>query len=176
MDCPIHKEELKQAIFYGVEVDFCSTCLGLWFEEDELRLAKDEKDKDLRWLDLDLWKDRKKFKIFPGIRLCPSCRLPLYEIYYGDSRVIVDVCNLCHGVWLDRGEFKRIIDYLRKKANYEVLHKFAKNLLVEAAEILIGPETLREEILDFLVILKILNYKFLTQYQKISELILNLPR
>jgi Zn-finger nucleic acid-binding protein len=176
MYCPICKKELDKAIFYGVEVDFCPTCLGLWFEEDELRLAKDEKDKDLKWLDIDLWKDAKKFKIFPGIRLCPSCRLPLYEIYYGDSRVIVDVCNLCHGVWLDRGEFKRIIEYLKDKANYEVLNKFAKNLLVEAAEILIGSETLREEILDFLAILKILNYKFLTQHQKISELILNLPR
>ena len=176
MDCPIDKEELKQAIFYGVEVDFCPTCLGLWFEEDELRLAKDEKDKNLRWLDIDLWKDVKNFKIFPGIRLCPFCRLPLYEIYYGDSKVIVDVCNLCHGVWLDRGEFKKIIEYLKEKAGYEVLNKFAKNLLVEAAEILIGPETLREEILDFFAIIKVLNYKFLTQQQKISEVILNLPK
>jgi len=176
MYCPICKKELDKAIFYGVEVDFCPTCLGLWFEENELRLAKDEKDKKLIWLDIDLWKDIKKFKIFPGIRLCPSCRLPLYEVYYGDSRVIVDVCNLCHGVWLDRGEFKRIIEYLRGKADYEVLHKFAKNLLPEAAEILIGPETLREEILDFLAILKILNYKFLSQQPKISEIILNLPK
>ncbi len=176
MYCPICKKELEQAIFYGVEVDFCPTCLGLWFEEDELRLAKDEKDKDLRWFDIDLWKDIKKFKIFPGIRLCPSCRFPLYEIYYGDSRVIVDVCNLCHGVWLDRGEFKKIAEYLRKKSNYEILNKFTKNLLVEAAEILIGPETLREEILDFLAILKLLNYKFLTQQPKISEIIISLPK
>ena len=176
MYCPIHKKDLEQAIFYGVEVDFCPTCLGLWFEKDELRLAKDEKDKDLKWLDLDLWKDRKKFKIFPGIRLCPSCRLPLYEVYYGDSKIIVDICNLCHGVWLDRGEFKKMIEYLKNKADYEVLNKFAKSLLGEAAEILIGPETLREEILDFLAILKVLNYKFLTQQPKISEIILNLPR
>jgi Zn-finger nucleic acid-binding protein len=176
MNCPICKKELSQAIFYGVEADFCPTCLGLWFEEDELRLAKDEKDKNLKWLDIDLWEDIKKFKIFPGIRLCPSCRFPLYEIYYGDSKIIVDVCNLCHGVWLDRGEFKKIIEYLRKRADYEVLNKFAKNLLLEGAEILIGPETLREEILDFLAILKILNYKFLTQQPKISEVILNLPR
>jgi len=176
MNCPIDKEELKQAIFYGVEVDFCPTCLGLWFEEDELRLAKDKKDKGLRWLDFDLWKDIKKFKIFPGIRLCPFCRLPLYEIYYGDSRIIVDVCNLCHGIWLDRGEFKGIIEYLRERANYEVLNKFTKNLLTEAAEILIGPETLREEISDLLAILKVLNYKFLTQQPEISETILSLPK
>ena len=54
MLCPICKIELEKAIFYGVEVDYCPRCLGVWFEEDELRLAKDEKDKNLNWLDVDL--------------------------------------------------------------------------------------------------------------------------
>lgn len=176
MLCPICKKELQGAIFYGVEVDYCPNCLGLWFEEDELRLAKDEKDGDLRWLDVDLWKDRKKFKIYFGERLCPFCRLPLYEVYYGNSRVIVDFCSLCRGVWLDRGEFKRIIEYLGERADLEVLNNYAKNLLEEATEILIGSETLREEILDFLTILKLLNYKFATQYPAITKLISDLPK
>jgi len=176
MICPICKKELGKVILYGVEVDFCPNCLGLWFEEDELRFTKDTKDKELRWLDIDLWKDGKKFKVYPGIRMCPACRLPLYEVYYGDSRIIVDICNLCNGIWLDRREFKGIIEYLRKKADYEILNNFAKNLLREAAEILIGPESLREEILDFLAILKILNYKFLSQHPTISKIIFNLPR
>jgi len=176
MKCPICKKDLGKAIFYGGEVDFCPNCLGLWFEEDELRLAKDKKDKELRWLDIDLWKDGQKFKISLGIRMCPTCRLPLHEVYYGDSRIIVDICSLCNGIWLDRGEFKRIIEYLRKGADYEILNNYTKNLLKEAAEILIGPETLREEILDFLAILKILNYKFLTKHPLISKIISNLPK
>jgi len=176
MVCPICKKQLKKAIFYGVEVDYCPRCLGLWFEEDELRLAKDEKDENLRWLDIDLWKDRKKFKIYLGERLCPFCRLPLYEVYYGDSRVIVDFCSLCHGVWLDRGEFKRIVEYLQEKAGTEVLNNYAENILEEAAEILIGSETLREEVLDFLTVLKLLNYKFATQYPVLTGIISNLPK
>ncbi|MBZ9572531.1 zf-TFIIB domain-containing protein [Patescibacteria group bacterium] len=176
MLCPICKKDLEKAIFYNIEIDFCPKCLGIWFEEEELRWVKDEKDEGLIWLDIDLWKNSKKFKIYPGIRLCPFCRFPLYEVYYGDSRVIVDVCNLCHGIWLDRGEFKRTIEYLKEKADYETLNHYAKNLLKEATEILIGPETLREEILDFLAILKILNYKFVTQYPTITKIISNLPR
>jgi len=176
LKCPICKKLLSSAILFNVEVNYCPNCLGLWFEENELRLAKDEKDKDLQWLDVDLWKDEKKFKIFPGIRLCPSCRMPLYEVYYGDSGVIVDVCNLCHGVWLDRAEFKKIIDYLHKKADYEILNNYAKNLFQQFGEIFIGPETLREEILDFLTILKLLNYKFTAQHPIISRIILELPR
>jgi len=176
MTCPICKKELKEAIFYGVEVYYCLNCLGLWFEEDELRLAKDKKDENLRWLDIDLWKRKNKFKIFLGERLCPACRLPLYEIYYGDSRIIVDFCSLCKGIWLDRGEFKRIIEYLRKKTNWEILNNYAKVLFGEAAEILIGSETLREEILDFLTVLKLLNYKFATRYPTITKIISSLPR
>jgi Zn-finger nucleic acid-binding protein len=176
MNCPIDKKKLNKAIFYGVEVDYCPICLGLWFEDDELRLAKDEKDENLKWLDIDLWQDRKKFKIYLGERLCPSCRLPLYEVYYSDSRVILDFCSLCHGIWLDRGEFKRIIEYLGKKADSEILNNYAKNLFEEAAEILIGSETLREEILDFLTVVKLLNYKFGAQYPSIVKMISGLPR
>ena len=110
------------------------------------------------------------------MRLCPSCRLPLYEVYYGDSKIIVDICNLCQGIWLDRGEFKKIIEYLKKKADWKVLNEYGKALSEEFWEIFSGPETFREEVLDFLIILKILNYKFDTQHQKIVKIIARLPR
>lgn len=176
MDCPICKKNLEKAIFYGIEIDYCSNCIGLWFEEEELRWAKDEKDRNLRWLDIDLWKDKTKFKISRGIRLCPSCRFPLYEVYYADSKIIVDICNLCNGIWLDRSEFKKIIEYLKKEANWKVLNHYAKNLVEEFWEIFAGPEILREEILDFLTILKLLNYKFATQHPTLTKLIAGLPR
>lgn len=176
MLCPICKKELEKAIFYWVEIDYCPKCLGLWFEEEELKWAKNEKDRNLRWLDVDLWTDKTKFKINRGIRLCPSCRLPLYEVYYGDSKIIVDLCNLCHGVWLDRGEFRKIIRYLKEKANWEVLHHYAKNLVEEFWEVFTGPETLREEILDLLTILKLLNYKFTVQHPTLTKLISSLPK
>lgn len=176
MFCPICKVKLKSVLLHNVEVDYCPKCLGLWFEENELRWAKDEKDNDLRWLDIDLWKDEKNFKISRGIRLCPSCRVPLYEVYYGNSGIIVDVCNLCHGVWLDRAEFKKIINYLRQKADYEVLNNYAKNLFQQLTEVFSGPETLRDEVLDFLAILKLLNYKFAVQHLAVSKIILDLPK
>jgi Zn-finger nucleic acid-binding protein len=176
MVCPICKKNLEKAILYNVEVNYCAQCLGLWFEENELQWAKDEKDRSLRWLDTDLWEEKRRFKICKGIRICPVCRLPLYEVYYGDSRIIVDVCNLCHGVWLDRGEFKKIIEYLRNKADFEVLNNYSKNLLEEFWEIFSGPETLREEILDFLTVLKLLNYKFSVQHPLITKIISQLPK
>lgn len=176
MLCPICKKNLDKAILSNVEVDYCPKCLGLWFEQDELKWAKDERDKNLNWLDIDLWKERKKFGISQSQKLCPLCRLPLYEINYGDSKIKVDLCNLCRGIWLDRGEFKKIIEYLKEKADFEVLNNYAKNLKAEFWEIFTGPETLREEVLDLLTILKLLNYKFATQHPIITKIISQLPK
>ena len=177
MLCPICKKvNLDKAIVSGVEIDYCPQCLGLWFEEDELRLAKDYKDRNLSWLDIDLWKDEAKFKISPGRKLCPQDRFPLYETGYGKSGIQVDVCNLCQGIWLDRGEFKKIIEYLKKEADREVLNNYLKNLRNEFWEIFSGPETLKEEIEDFIIILKLLSYKFLVQHPAIAKIIAGLPR
>jgi Zn-finger nucleic acid-binding protein len=174
--CPKCKIFLSSEIFHNTEVDYCPQCLGLWFDEDELRQAKDEKDKSLKWLDIDLWKDDKNFKIAYGIRICPSCRVPLYEVYYGDSKIVVDVCNLCQGVWLDRGEFKKITGWLKNKKDYEIYRNYAKNLFLEATEIFSGPEILKEEILDFLVIFKLLKYKLITKYSFIFKVVDIMPK
>ncbi len=175
-ECFACDEIMKKALLYNVEIDYCPKCFGLWFEENELYLAKDIKDENLKWLDIDLWEDSSKFQIAKSKKLCPTDRLPFYEVQYGDSKIKVDVCNICKGVWLDKGEFKKIIKYLQEKAQYEILHNYAKNLTREAWEVFTGPEALRAEILDLLTILKLLNYKFITQHPKIANLITNLPR
>jgi Zn-finger nucleic acid-binding protein len=176
MLCPLCKIGLQEAIFYGVSVNYCPRCLGLWFEEEELRWAKDEKDRELRWLDIDLWRDQEKFKISPGQKLCPLDRLPLYETKYGDSDIKVDLCNICRGIWLDRGEFEEIIHYLKKKKEWEVLYNYAKNFREEFWEIFSGPESWREEVDDFLALLKLLSYKFAVQHPNIAKIIAGLPR
>ena len=174
--CPQCNLKLEQALLAGVEVDYCPSCYGLWFDEDELQWAKDEKDRDLRWLDIDLWKDPVKFHVSRGRKLCPDDRMPLYEVRYADSDVKVDVCNVCHGIWLDRGEFLEVIEYLKEKGYEEVMKNYSKNLVRELWEVFSGPEMLKDEILDFLTILKLLRYKFAVQHPVLSELMLSLPR
>ncbi len=177
MKCPIDKtKNLEKALLSGVEVDYCPKCYGLWFEEDELRWAKDEKDRDLRWLDIDVWKDLEKFRIAPGKKLCPQDRMPLYEVEYGDSNIRIDVCNLDHGIWLDRGEFKDIIAYLHEKSQHEVLYHYLRNLKEELWEVFSGPEMLKDEVLDFLAVLKLLSYKFAVQYAMLAKIIPALPK
>ena len=176
MECLNNHGKLEKVLFHNVEVDYCPECLGVWFEQDELRLAKDEKDKQLNWLDVDLWRDKGKFQISKIGKVCPSCRMPLYEVNYDDFKIKVDLCNLCKGVWIDRGEFKQIMIYLKSKADYEILYNYNKNLRQELWEVFAGPEKFREELIDFLTLLKLFNYKFVVQHPFLTSLIENMQK
>ena len=128
-------EEMKKAVFYNTQVDYCPKCLGVWFDQDELRQAKDEKDITLNWLDVDLWEDKTKFQVGKTAKICPQDFVPLYQIEYNGSETKVDLCDTCHGIWLDRGEFKKIIAYLKTKKADELLHHYLSNLVEEGKEI-----------------------------------------
>ncbi|MCX6720894.1 MAG: zf-TFIIB domain-containing protein [Candidatus Staskawiczbacteria bacterium] len=176
MECPNDKEYLEKILFHDMEVEYCPRCLGIWFDKNELRLAKDDKDKQLNWVDIDLWRDKTKFKVSHGDKHCPVDRAGLTEVKYGGSKTKVDFCKMCGGIWLDRGEFKQIINYLKKKSDYEVLHNYTKNSIKQLWEVFSGPEGFRSELGDFLMLIKLFNYKFITQYPRIEGLIDSLPK
>ena len=66
--------------------------------------------------------------------------------------------------------------YLKRKADYEVLHNYTKNLIVQLWEVFAGPEKFRDELEDFLMLLKLLNYKFVVQHPVVEALIEDLPK
>ena len=176
MVCPNGHKELEKVLFHNVEVDYCPECFGIWFEKDELEYAKEDDDKQLNWLDFDIWKHKEKFESSVSNRRCPSCRIPFIKIGYDDSKVKVDFCKNCQGIWLDRGEFKQIMVYLKKKSDYEILHYYSKNLIQQLWEVFAGPKKFREELEEFLMLLKLFNYKFLAQHPHLEELIEQMPK
>ncbi len=188
MKCPKCKTiELKKAKIAGISIDCCQKCKGIWFGKDELRIVKDKKLKKARWLDaelkvksldwfkFDLWNNKKKFKLLRAKRKCPSCKVPLTEVGYMDSDIKIDACGICWGVWLDKGEFKRIIAYVKNKADYKIINNFFKNFVQETAEVFVGPENIFSEIEDVLVMISLLKYKFMAQHPFLSKLFMNLP-
>ncbi len=176
MICPNCKKETTEKInFHKVQVDRCAQCHGIWFDKDELNKSKDDKDEYLKWLDIDLWKEGKKFQVSRSEKICPLCQNTLYQVRYGESNIKVDACNECKGIWLDQGEFKKIIAYLKNIVSTETLTKYFKHTFKEAKEIFTGPEKLSSEIEDFLLVTKLLQYRFLGQYPIIGNIIINLP-
>ena len=60
MNCPRCDVELSTQLITDVEIDECPECKGVWFENDELRRAKDATDPDLNWIDFEIWKHKDK--------------------------------------------------------------------------------------------------------------------
>ena len=175
--CPTHQDsEMKKAMFYNTQVDYCPVCLGVWFSEDELRQAKDQKDSSLQWLDVDLWEEPTKFHIGKTEKVCPQDSVPLYQVSYDHSSIKVDICNFCKGAWLDRGEFKKIINYLKEKKTDEILHNYLKNFVQEGVEVFVGPESFKEEVDDFIAVVKLFKDKLLVQHPALAIFIANLPK
>lgn len=176
MFCPQdHNVSLEKITPQGVTVYRCPKDNGLWFPEENLRELKDEKDPFLRWMDIDPWEDPEEFRLSPSGRVCPVDQEPLYQAAYGDSDITVDVCAKRHGVWLDEGEFRAIIDFLHAELEQETLNDYFEDALSEAGEVVSGPEGVAEEARDFLVVSKLLTYRLLSRFPALSEMIAQLP-
>jgi len=114
MDCPTDRVPLEIVHFHSIPIQRCPKCEGTWYEKDQLRILKDkEAHGDYCWINLDLWRDIAKFRAASSSRYtCPADSTPLTPVHYGNANVVVDICQTCKGVWLDKGEYARIIKFL----------------------------------------------------------------
>jgi uncharacterized protein len=101
MNCPkCQQHSLREKYVSGanLNVDYCPKCKGIWFDGGELEQAMPVADPHLH--------------IPPNaVRLkapCPRCAKPLYTFPYPQTRVTIEMCKACRGLWLDAGEFKQI--------------------------------------------------------------------
>lgn len=170
MKCPNCQSELDQIDFRGIIVDECINCQGRWFDRNELRKAKDNTDEDLRWLDFDPFSAKAdQFHMFSQDgKVCPKCSQKMTELTYANSMVIIGKCENCEGVWLEGGEFKKIIAYLEDLITMESASEYVIDSLKQFFEIVTGPEKKLAEIKDFMVILKLLKLRAAVEHSKIA--------
>ncbi len=165
MLCPNDHSELKKASYHGVSIYECPKCHGMWFPQDELRIAKDNTDEDLRWLDFDLFAEKTgKFALVAGEMKCPKCGKTMQAKKYAGSGVIINVCPDQHGVWLDKGEFQKIIHYLEGRLVREPSGELAKDMVKQFEEIATGPEGAISELKDFLAVTKLYEMRLTAEH------------
>ncbi|MFC1745160.1 zf-TFIIB domain-containing protein [Candidatus Riflebacteria bacterium] len=112
ISCPKcdNNPELEIIVLPGeIEVDYCIKCEGIWFDEGELS-QKLEFSRDIPDFQAALERAR------PGDFLCPACtkeKLLIME-YIPKSRLLIDFCQSCKGIWLDGGEIYRLQEIISK--------------------------------------------------------------
>jgi Zn-finger nucleic acid-binding protein len=169
MKCPRCDEELQSRTIGTVRIEECPQCRGIWLDEDDLRRAKDEADPDLRWMDFGLWKHEDRFAIATKPVRCPRCKIEMAAVDYDNTKVVVDCCAKCKGVWLDGAEFSKIIDALSEELLTKSVSDYARVSLKEAEEIITGPEGLVSEWKDFLTVLRMLEYRVFSKNPTVNK-------
>jgi uncharacterized protein len=115
--CPACGEALDLYSVFSMEFEGCPKCHGMWLVKDELRRLKNRTEEGrLHWLN-DEVDNIEKATVIPTARSCVKCEgVKLLSVVFGKSSIIIDWCPKCHGLWLDRGEFDSIIEYLNAEA------------------------------------------------------------
>jgi Zn-finger nucleic acid-binding protein len=169
MNCPRCKIAMKKRNIKDIKIDECPKCKGIWFDQGELRKAKDQTDPDLNWMDFEIWKHEDRFNLSAKPIQCPKCNIEMAAIQYGDTNVEIDYCSKCRGTWLDEGEFGKIIDALTDELGTKSVSDYIKSSLEEAKEIITGPEGLVSEWKDFITVLRMFEYRFFVENPKLLK-------
>ena len=171
MNCPIDGTNLEKHTIQSVDVEECPQCRGLWFEQGELRKAKDTAEPDLNWLDFELWSDQESFSVEWSDGECPKCGEKMATISYGDTGVPIEYCKEGHGIWLDKGEFQSIVEALDLESETMDSNEYAKASIDEAKDLIVGDEGFLSEWKDFHTVSRLLQYRVLVENPKLAELL-----
>jgi len=171
MPCPRCAAELKATTTRGVRYRRCPSCHGSWLPGDRLNVLKDKaRGGDYRWIDIDLWKDRDKFRAGKQEKLvCPKDKQSMTTVRYGDSNVHVDLCEKCAGVWLDAKEFTKIAKYLERIVDSETAAGYVGELRDEFVDIFTNPKHAASEAGAFFKVLHLLELRFGVEHKNIAE-------
>jgi Zn-finger nucleic acid-binding protein len=107
MICPVCRKSMLVVEYNKVELDYCETCKGVWFDSGELELLLGmEKPGSLV---ADMLKSPEA-KSNEAKRKCPICAQKMKKSILGqEPKVLVDVCRRGHGLWLDGGEVGQLL-------------------------------------------------------------------
>jgi Zn-finger nucleic acid-binding protein len=106
MLCPVCKEPTIVLELHEIEIDYCSSCSGIWLDAGELELLfedQQEREKIISSFHLDPEHPEKPYK-------CPICRKKMDKVFVGDNKeLLIDKCPDNDGLWFDEGELKGVL-------------------------------------------------------------------
>jgi Zn-finger nucleic acid-binding protein len=102
MNCPVCKVPLIAVEREQVEVDYCISCRGLWFDSGELQLLAERLQVPIAVATTDV-------SSAETARHCPRCGKTMLKSEL--ARALVDRCPSGQGIWFDARELGAVIDH-----------------------------------------------------------------
>ena len=166
MNCPKCLQTMETRSTHGIHLGECALCKGTWFEQGELDRIKDEIEPDLRWMDFDLWKWEGNFRMKVHPLKCPTCHQKnLHALYYDAGDVTINYCPSCDGIWLQAGDFYKIVIALNKVAENKSMADYFKVSLKKVTEIFTNPKELISEWRDLKSVMQFITRRFISKFR-----------
>ena len=119
MLCPVCKDSMVVLELDQIEIDFCPCCEGIWLDAGELELLLESEEDRTRLSSMLIEDNSVKEKSYG----CPICNKKMNKVFVGEERKIqIDKCKKNHGLWLDKGELKSVIELSSENKDSKVIN------------------------------------------------------
>lgn len=110
MKCPCCGVDLQSEVRHKLEVKYCQSCKGMWFEHQELDELEDEV------FDFgDRWKGTLALDSKDTTHQCPECSALLRSFRYRFYDLEMEFCPNQHGYWLSEDEDTRVLELMKRE-------------------------------------------------------------
>ena len=113
MICPVCKHDMLVVEYHNIELDYCSSCKGVWFDSGELELLLKSHSLEETKAFLDGILSSAEAVSSEKKRNCPICGHKMKKTAIGEQpAVLIDMCHDEHGLWFDGGEVTQLMRHL----------------------------------------------------------------
>ena len=115
MICPVCKHDMLVVEYHSVELDYCNTCKGVWFDSGELQFLLESHSLEETKAFLDGILNSAEAVSSEKKRDCPICGHKMKKTAIGEEpEILIDMCHDEHGLWFDGGEVAQLIGHLAR--------------------------------------------------------------
>jgi Zn-finger nucleic acid-binding protein len=116
MICPACKSDMIVVEYHQIELDYCPSCHGVWFDSGELELLLDSAGLDSPAPLLAGLANSTEASSVEKRRRCPICLRKMRKVVIGqEPEILLDVCSRGDGIWFDGGELELLVGQLAGK-------------------------------------------------------------
>lgn len=103
MKCPVCDELMVVLELEEIEIDYCTSCEGIWLDSGELGLLLEAAEEVLSSFHTNDSSDEKNIR-------CPICFMKMEKVLVGkENKILLDRCKNHHGLWFNKGELYDVV-------------------------------------------------------------------
>ena len=113
MICPVCKIDMIVVEYHDIELDYCTSCKGTWFDSGELELLLESQGVGVAKKFLDSIYESAEASLMEKKRKCPICGLKMKKTVISKlPEICIDICRDEHGLWFDGGEVRQLMKHV----------------------------------------------------------------